>query len=167
MCMNERSFVDSLVKTIKERHKGIAIRASDNYTMGIPDILAWIPVNDSADSGSLVWSLGIEAKALVTLMENPFEKGRRIGNLLKHPFSGPQISMLRSLKRCGVDAFGIVRVSRYTAFRIGPEEIPARTGNFTHDELMEVGCPVYYVNGDWQFWKENDKVPGSRHRNCS
>ena len=150
--MIEKGFVDGLIKSVHSFSGAVAIRPSDNYTLGIPDVLAWIPYQD--EPGIHLWmAVAMEAKQLRPLMEDPFHKGRRTGKMLKHPFSGPQISMLRKLIGAGVDAFGIVRASTDTAFRINPHDIPAKTGNFTHEELMEFGSPVHRASGIWKFWR--------------
>lgn len=160
--MAEKQFVDVLIKTVKNFENAIAVRPSDNYTMGIPDVLGWIPVNSP---NPVVWAVAIEAKELKPLMEDPFHKGRRTGRMLKHEFTGPQVSMLRKMKAAGVDAFGLVRASSDTAFRIEPEDIPTKTGNFTHEELVKFGSVVRREKGIWRFWEtNNDQVPGSRHR---
>lgn len=158
--MVEKGFVDALIKTIEELG-GYAVRPSDNFTLGIPDVLGWIVDLEQPRP----WSIAIEAKQLNPLMENPFHKGRRTGLMLKHEFTGPQISMLRKLQRVGVDAMGLVRVSADTALRIDPCDIPAKTGNFTYEELVKVGRIVSRVTGSWRFWENaNDQVPGAGHR---
>lgn len=171
--MQEREFVDALIKTIRERFPGSStLRANDNYTLGIPDVLAWIP-NCSVDLSvrsvpGVCWAIAIEAKALHPLMPDPFHRGRRIGKMLKHPFSGPQISTLRMLVRSGVEAFGLVRASADTAFRIHPDKLPADTGNFTYDEMIEVGEVVKRQSGQWRFWREGEadgEISGAGHRN--
>jgi hypothetical protein len=167
--MVEKGFVDSLQKQIKHGFNGsTVIRPSDNFSLGVPDLLAWIPVIQGAMGPPTTWAIAIEAKQLRPLMEDPFHKGRRTGQMLKHPFTGPQVSMLRKLKAAGVDAFGLVRASSDTAFRIDPLDIPAKTGNFTHEELVKLGKPVHRVDGMWQFWEESyGQVSSSRHRDNS
>lgn len=161
--MAEKEFVDSLLKTFKRGFsESVAIRPSDNFTLGVPDVLAWLKTAGRTES------FAIEAKSLRPLMVDPFHRGRRIGMMLKHPFSGPQISMLRNLKMAGVSAFGLVRAATDTAFRVEPEDIPAKTGNFTHEELVKLGTPIRRENGLWVFWETIDgQVLSSRHRNHS
>jgi hypothetical protein len=155
--MVERSFVDAIIETIGKRWDGaVVIRASDRYTLGIPDVLAW-PKGRS--------SIAIEAKQLHPLMPDPFHKGRRTGLMLKHPFEGPQISMLRQLGGVGVESFGLVRASLDTAFRIQPQDLPTKTGNFTYEELVKIGRPIHRREGLWRFWEdEHDQVPSPRYR---
>ena len=137
----------------------MALRPSDNRTLGIPDVLGWIPVDQGMEGQEsivhcpIVWSIAIEAKQLHPLMDDPFHKGRRTGQMLKHDFSGPQISLLRELKSAGVDACGLVRASEDTAFRFEPEDIPRKTGNFTHEEMVKLGYPVRRYDGKWEFWR--------------
>lgn len=167
--MIEKGFVDALMKTVATMGdgNGVVIRPSDSYTLGIPDLLIWIPVRHT--EATWVWSIAIEAKQLRPLMNDPFHKGRRTGQMLKHAFTGPQISMLRKMKLAGIDAFGLVRASVDIAFRIEPEDIPAKTGNFTHEELVEFGTPVHRAGGIWKFWRKNNdsNVSSSRHRDDS
>jgi len=133
-------------------------------TLGVPDVLAWIPVDQDEEAGvPTVWGIAMEAKQLRPLMPDPFHKGRRIGQMLKHPFTGPQMSLLRQLKLAGVEAFGIVRASTDTAFRIEPEDLPSETGNFTYEEMVKFGSLVSRNHkGFWEFW--SNEVSGSRHR---
>ena len=166
--MTERNFVDALIETIQSFQGATTLRPSDNHTLGIPDILGWVPVACVPQDGfPLVWAVALEAKSLRPLMEDPFHKGRRTGQMLKHPFTGPQISKLRELKLAGVEAFGIVRASDDTAFRIEPEDLPRRTGNFTHEELVKFGTAVSRTKGLWKFWRNPIEIPGSRHRDNS
>lgn len=168
--MQEREFVDGLLKTIRAKFpQSTVIRPADSYTLGIPDVLAWIPLTErvtelAPHERCRPWAVVIEAKQLHPLMEDPLHRGRRIGQMLKHPFTGPQISTLRMLARSSVDAFGLVRASADAAFRIHPDDLPAKTGNFTHEELVQVGKLIYRRNGLWQFWEtekqDATEVPG-------
>lgn len=156
--MVEKGFVDTLIKTLEYRYgdKGVVIRANDRYTLGIPDVICFAYMDPT---------IAIEAKQIQPLMPDPFRKGRRIGQMLEHPFMGPQISMLRRLEAAGVDAFGLVRASLDTAFRIQPSDLPAKTGNFTFEELVKIGRPIHRREGLWRFWEyEHDQVSGPGHR---
>ena len=150
--MAEKAFVDALFRTIRKAFDGenCAWRPADSYTMGLPDVMAIIA---NPSTPGLTWSVAIEAKELKPLMDNPFHKGRRTGRMLKHPFTGPQVTFLREFKKVGGDAFGLVRASSDIAFRLEPEDISPETGNFTHEELVEFGRPIYRADGLWQFWK--------------
>lgn len=157
--MQERDFVDALIETTRKKFpNSTVVRPSDNYSLGIPDLLIWIPLEYYPTSSLPAhercrpWAVAIEAKSLKPLMPDPFHKGRRTGLMLEHNFTGPQISLLRSLARSQVDAFGLVRASEDTAFRIHPEDIPAKNGNFTYDEMIAIGQPIRRVKGVWQFW---------------
>lgn len=168
--MAEKVFVDAIIRTIMKFDRAVTIRPNDQMTIGIPDVLGYIPLLSppSTPPGRLarIWVVAIEAKELHPLMEDPFHKGRRTGQMLKHAFTGPQVSMLRKMSEAGVDAFGIVRASSDTAFRIHPDDISAKTGNFTHEEMVEFGTEVTRSNGVWNFWGENyGQIFSSRHRN--
>lgn len=149
--MNERGFVDALYKTLQGFDGAMVLRPNDGMTLGIPDLLAWIPW--SFVTNTAVWPIAIEAKQLQPLMKDPFHRGRRTGKLLKHSFTGPQISMLRRMKHAGVDAFGIVRASADTAFRIEPDDLDAKTGNLTHEDMVTFGRRVIRKDGLWRFWE--------------
>lgn len=162
--MIEREFVTALIESAKTMAPAVdTYRSSDRATLGVPDLLVW-----SKLECGLSYAGAVEAKQLRPLMEDPWHRGRRTGLMLKHPFTGPQVSKLRKLKEAGCDACGLVRVSSDTAFRIEPEDIPAKTGNFTHEELVKLGTAIVRERGIWRFWRTNDcEIPGARHRNGS
>ena len=146
--MSEHGFVDAVMNSIRKAWPAATIiRPSDNYTLGLPDILAWIPVC-RADP----WSVAIEAKSLKPLMEDPHHRGRRTGKMLDHPFSGPQISLLRALKISGVTAFGLVQASSDLAFRIEPDQLNWKTGNFMWEEMVQFKT-VSRTKEGWAFWE--------------
>ena len=155
--MAEKQFVDQLIKTIHTFGNATVLRCSDSHTLGIPDLLAWIPRGDGT------WSLALEAKEIKPLMKDPDHKGRRTGQMLKHAFTGPQISMMRSMMKSGVDVFGIVRVSMDTAFRFEPRDINAKTGNFTYEEMVKFGKRVHRRDGVWRFWNNETDIHSSRY----
>ena len=141
----EKDFVTSLISSIHAKWSGAyVIRSSDRFTLGVPDILAWCPM------GEWPHAIAIEAKQLTPLMRDPFHRGRRTGDMLKHPFMGPQISTLRKMKRAGVDARGIVRASEDTAFMFDPDLLPAKTGNFTHTWMLQYGVALKREGGAWR-----------------
>lgn len=142
ICVKEKAFVESLISNIKGADPlSVIIKASDKFTLGIPDVLAWM-------SGGK--TIALEAKQLHPTMDDPFHRGRRTGQMLKHPFSGPQISMLRKMSGVDVFAFGIVRASSDTAFLFRPEDLCTSTGNFTHEDMVKLGVPVLRKNGTWE-----------------
>jgi len=168
--VSEKAFVDALIRTIGKFSHSVVIRPNDQRTIGIPDILGYIPLIENINFSGLarVWAVAIEAKELHPLMDDPFHKGRRTGQMLKHAFTGPQVSMLRKMSKAGVDAFGLVRASSDTAFRIHPDDISAKTGNFTHEEMVEFGIEVTKDKGVWNFWGETyGQIFSSRHRDNS
>lgn len=136
--MNEKGFVDSLIKTFKSMGGSVVLRPADKFTLGAPDLLVWIREGDHHRATSIA----IEAKQISPLMEDPFHRGRRTGRMLKHPFSGPQISFLRKLSATGVYASGIVRASSDIAFQFHPSNLCHETGNFTHEEMVKFGTVI-------------------------
>ncbi len=68
----------------------------------------------------------LEAKAV----EWPINASR----VLKHPFSGPQISVIKQLHEAGAFAAGIVGVSRGSARLVLPDSFN-KNGNFTKEEF--------------------------------
>lgn len=139
----EKDFVNQLVNSAKKHwDRPVILRASEAHRLGVPDLIIWAAGECFA----------LEAKQVHPMLEDPRDPGRRTGDLLRHPFSGPQIIMLRDLKRVGVHAWGIVRVSEYCAFRIQPEAIPTKTGNLSHGDLADAGYLVDGELGTWRFW---------------
>jgi hypothetical protein len=149
--MDEGTFVDALMKTIKKMWpEATAWRIVDRFALGIPDVTAWVPMGGER----YPWPIAIEAKALDPLMPDYLHRGRRTGLMLKHEFTGPQISTLRAMEKSGVTAMGLVRVSEDVALRILPRDLPAKTGNFTHEEMIEIGTEVRRLSdGVWPFWR--------------
>jgi len=162
---NEKGFVDSLIKTIRNHQGADWTRASDNFNLGLPDLVFTIvsPVHGCPNA------FAIEAKQISPLMKDPFHRGRRTGMMLKHTFTGPQISNLKSKKASGVHAFGLIRVSIDMAFSVEPEDIPRKNGNFTHEELVKFGTPVFNTKGEgWDIWRKyGNEILSTRHRNDS
>jgi len=144
--MDERDFTIELGKSVKKTYPDSHVwRPSDNFTLGIPDVLAVIPNRKF---------LAVEAKQLQRLLADAFDPGRRKEPLLHHPFTGPQISVMKSLERAGAEVWGIVRVTREHAFRISVPKMPS-TGNFTHEELVAAGELVTKGKDGWIFWQRD------------
>ncbi|RKX67321.1 MAG: hypothetical protein DRP42_00555 [Tenericutes bacterium] len=70
--------------------------------------------------------------------------------LLKHLFTGPQISMLRGLKRTGAQSYGIVQVGKDLAYCLAPCDIP-NEGQVDSALLLSVGRAITRASG-WKFW---------------
>jgi hypothetical protein len=160
--MKERDFVTALMTTISKVHpESVQWRLNDAKTLGLPDITVFLKAMELSSFNPLdEWydrpmTIVIEAKAVRPFLKDPFDPGRRTAPLLKHAFTGPQVSMLRKLKEVDALAFGLIRVTEDAAFRVEPEDIPADTGNFTHEQLVKVGTLVKRENGLWQFWRKN------------
>ena len=103
--MSERKFVTALMTTISKAYPESFIwRPNDAKTLGIPDIVGFIrgqsvPVSFEPATVAMVSALGIaiEAKKVQPLLKDPFDPGRRKQELLKHAFTGPQVSNLRAM----------------------------------------------------------------------
>lgn len=116
-------------------------KPADAFNLGVPDIHA-------------VLQDGFFLAAEVKQVPRLFKHGEFMKNpekeMLKHTFTGPQISMLRRLKVAGAQSYGIVRTHPDIAYRIDPSDIPMH-GNFTPRLLDKVGHPFYGEDG-WKFW---------------
>ncbi len=128
----------------KEFPDAFVWKPADGFNLGVPDIHAALPPDGSF--------LAAEVKQVPKLFETgDFLKAENINRpLLKHCFTGPQISMLRRLQKAGAQAYGIVRTHKDFAYRIAPGAIPLH-GNFTPKELMACGWAFYGEDG-WKFW---------------
>lgn len=141
--MVETDFAIAVAKSIKKSFTDSFVwRPRDAYTLGIPDVLAYV---------SKRAPMAVEVKQLARLLRSPHDCGRRTTALLHHPFSGPQISILRSLERAGVEAYGMIRITSDAAVRVLPADIPA-DGNYMHEHLMKVGALITRTDGVWRFW---------------
>lgn len=146
----EKTFVDALIRSARNKWPGcVVLRAADQFTLGIPDLLIW----RKGLKENIAVTYAIEAKQLNPLMKDPYHKGRRTGSMLKHPFRGPQISMMRNLSSNGCRSYGIVRVSDDTAIKIHPDKIP-KEGNFVYEQLFDgtLGMLFQREAGIWRFW---------------
>lgn len=129
----EKAFPDSFVW-----------KPCDSFNLGIPDIHAALP-----PTGKL---LVAEAKQVPKLfkLKGMFEIDQERG-LLKHCFTGPQISMLRRLSKAGAEAYGLVRTHDDIAYRLHPQSIPL-DGQVTPKLLFNWG-QVFTRDDGWKFWK--------------
>jgi hypothetical protein len=148
--MTERDFAVAVMKSIKKQYPGAyVVRPNDRVTIGLPDILAFIPLSASISG----FSVALELKSLGRFLDDPMDPGRRTAALLQHPFEGPQVTALLQLEQAGVRAYGLVRVTSSHCFRIGPDQLYALTGNFTHAELVEAGTMISRESdGTWPVW---------------
>lgn len=93
---NENAFNAYLSKEFRARHsKGIYhTKVSDKFTAGISDFLLWGKSLSAAAETKLVKTLDLRPDTI----------------LLKHPFSGAQLTFLESIWLTGNPAWGIVGV---------------------------------------------------------
>ena len=142
--MNERDFSQLLKVSIEKFYlDSCVLRPVDSFNLGVPDLIAVIPGRPL---------LAVEVKQLQRYVKDPMEvESRREGPLLQHKFQGPQISMLRKLKKAGAEVYGLIRVTQDFAFRVDPDEIP-NVGNFTHLDLLQNGRYIRRKKEGWIFW---------------
>lgn len=146
--MGEKSFIQSLRESARKIDPQAYIwKTSDKVSIGIPDL--WIIL-----SGCLIV---LEAKAASSRWVNELAAGRldRLnpaslsGQVLGHPFSGPQIGVMRQIARAGGRAMGAVQVSATVAFIVHPRDIPAG-GNFEVQQFGKVCTRVTKENHIWR-----------------
>lgn len=131
--MSEKRFVEQLKESARKIDKSSFIwKTNDRFSLGIPDLLIIMRGRVYA----------IEAKCSLNW-------GPSTGNdILRHPFSGPQISVLRQIKKAGGFACGAVQVEPCIARILDPDDIPSN-GNFTANELEKISFEDVKINGKW------------------
>lgn len=139
---NERAFVTTLMMRLSEVfEESFVWKPADSFNLGIPDIHAVLP------GGHF---LAAEVKEVPKLLDKSLEEYKPDRKMLGHLFSGPQISMLRKLKRAGALSVGIVRTHKDLAYYIHPESIPL-DGQITPVILHTHGIRMTRQTG-WRFW---------------
>lgn len=120
--MSEKSFVEQIRESARRLDKDAFIwKTNDRFSLGIPDL--WIVTR-----GRL---FAIEAK-FAKNWDKSSEK-----HVLSHKFSGPQVSILRQVRRAGGFSCGAVQVESSVAYIIDPVDIPS-DGNFTSGQLEKI-----------------------------
>jgi len=120
LAVSEKSFVMGIQRSILRAHEDAFVwKTNDRFSLGMPDLLVVI-------EGRLY---ALEAKAIRWPMN--------IKKVLKHPFSGPQMSVIKQLSAAGAFAAGIVGVSKDSARLVLPDMFN-RNGNFTKEEFDEL-----------------------------
>jgi hypothetical protein len=123
--MSEKAFIEDLKRSAKKMDKSAFVwKTNDGFSLGIPDLVMVFLGN----------TYFIEAKSAL-------QASKRKGSILHHPFSGPQISVLRQIVTAGGCALGIVRTAPGVAYILNPFKIPAR-GNFDFESLEGWGVRV-------------------------
>lgn len=135
--MSEKNFVEQLQRSAKAIDEHAFVwKTNDRFSLGIPDLLIII-------KGAVHC---IEAKLGAVPVDERHAESMLV---LKHPFSGPQISILRQLERAGAFSCGAVKVANDIAYILHPCKIP-KYGNFTFPEMEELGARVSKKNGIWR-----------------
>jgi len=92
---NENEFNAYLSKELSKLSPGLAkLKMAEKYHIGVPDFCLWL------DGRSVLF----ESKFVRSIDQ----WSDRVG--LKHPFTGPQRSFLKTMIRAGVPAFGVIGV---------------------------------------------------------
>ena len=133
---SEKTFVRTLMKAMGSHDTACVWKPSDGFTLGIPDINAVID--------GVFW--GLEVKVAKRIVASIDEVHRLGDDVLRHKFSGPQISMLRKLERAGAQAWGIIQVTKNHAYQISPWDI-RRDGNISATSLLGSGFLVSRTRG--------------------
>lgn len=132
--MSEKRFVEQIRESARRLDKNAFIwKTNDRFSLGIPDL--WIIAR-----GRL---FAIEAKYVSgwdLLSDKP---------LLSHRFSGPQVSILRQIRRAGGLSFGAVQTEPTVAYILDPFDIP-KSGNFTAKELEKISFRTVKKDGAWK-----------------
>jgi len=141
---NERTFVTTLMKAIEKAFPdGFVWKPVDSFNLGVPDIHAVM-----SPTGRF---LVAEVKQVPKLYDDGLELSGDPGrSLLRHGFTGPQISMLRRLRIAGAEAYGIVRTNKDRAYVLDPQVISLE-GKVTPRVLHNFGRVITRENG-WKFW---------------
>jgi len=118
--VSEKSFVIGIQRSITRLHESAFVwKTNDRFSLGMPDLMVVID--------GLLYAL--EAKSI----KWPINAKK----VLKHPFSGPQMSVIKQLHAAGAFASGIVGVSRESARLVLPGAFN-KNGNFTKEEFDEL-----------------------------
>ena len=113
------------------------LKTADRFTVGISDFL--------------IWNMG-KTVALETKFVNgiPSEKA----SLLKHPFSGAQITFLESMALSGNAAFGGIYLNELNLFYLIPGGSIPTTGNWKTKDFFKSGFPIF------KLWSEINSLIG-------
>jgi hypothetical protein len=132
--VSEKRFVEQIRESARRLDKDAFIwKTNDRFSIGIPDL--WIVTR-----GRL---FAIEAKSVSSW--NPLSDKP----LLSHKFSGPQISILRQIRRAGGLSFGAIQTEPSVARILDPFDIP-ESGNFTAKELERISLRTVKEDGVWR-----------------
>lgn len=128
----ENEFNAYLSKELKRwRPEVYTMKAADKFRTGVSDFILW------------GWgrSVALETKFI---KEWPSERGK----LLKHPFTGPQLTFFRNIQGTGCHAFGLIAVKEERKmFAISAGHIP-ESGNWKTKDFLD--CSPVCVTLDWK-----------------
>ena len=125
---NENDLNAWLSRQFKRRTPALHyLKTSDKYGIGIPDFLLW---------------RGGVGGAMESKFIRDWPK-KTASSLLRHPFSGPQITRLAEFRGAGAPSFGLVGVgSEKSLYLIESQHIP-KGGNWPTFMFKEAGFPCY------------------------
>lgn len=128
--MSEKSFVQSIQKSASVifADRVFIWKTNDRFTLGIPDLFIVVD--------GFVYA--IEAKKAVEKKTGGF--------VIKHPFSGPQISTMRQLHKAGAFSFGAIQMGKDWAYLVHPDKVKTV---FEPGEL-DMLPRVYKTDGLWR-----------------
>lgn len=136
--MSEKRFVEHLQRSAKQLDPSAFVwKTNDRFSLGIPDLVIVI-------NGDMY---AIEAK--YTEVKGTTHDSWSTSLVLKHPFTGPQISVMRQLVKAGAYSFGVIQVEQSEAYIVHPDNIP-EGGNFTHRDLEDEAIKVCKRNHIWR-----------------
>lgn len=117
------ALMSKILRTMWGMHDGIFhYKPNDRITDGISDFIIWSQGETLAMENKFVKEINMDSKAQV----------------LKHPFSGAQITFLESQKYVKNKAYGLVYVHDHKCFYIFEHgEIP-KSGNWKTDEFIAI-----------------------------
>lgn len=133
---NEDAFNAYLSKEIGKLAPHTAkLKMAEKYHVGIPDFCLW------QAGRSVVFECKFIAAAVITG-----------GKILKHPFTGPQLTFLQTLLRARVPAFGVIGINGAGGMWLLPADVITAHGNWVTEEF---GVTVKNLS-----WHPFHDVPG-------
>ena len=124
----ENEFNAYLSKKFRATNATAVLKVCDKITPGIPDFLIWRGTR----------SLAIESKFVAKLPK------KRTAQLLKHTFSGPQLTMLETLSIGGAITYGLVGIGETKLMYLIPRDKIPMCGNWDVEGFFhQTGTTVY------------------------
>ena len=104
-------------------------KTNDSFSLGIPDLV-------------------IILNGVVYFLEVKRCQRTNGSHVLHHPFSGPQIAVMRQVRQAGGYSYGIVGTATGQAYLLHPSDIP-NSGNFNYRYLESNACVVNKIDHIW------------------